>query len=344
MIWHPLLIAVTVADLLGFLLLATAAKTAFQIVLGWAPESAKREQILLERRAEGASLSARFGLVLFGLATALLVIGITNVLPEIVPGAMCGTGVLQATDGLWGQALLYRFLVCFIMVVWIAFEKLNLSRPEAPLTKVNARLLLLAVPVFSLAAITTFRGIMRIDSHRPVDCCTVVYDQFASLAAARQTAGIPDTLWVAAFWVLTALVLACGFRLLKTESAAAGKRTASIALLCLFWVPIAAITLVRVYAAYYYQVLEHHCPWCLFLPEHKLVGVPLFGALAVVALEGPLSYLTARIAVRYPDLFQTAMIRSRLAGLRLVLATAAYAAMVAVPAVSWRLLYRVWLG
>jgi hypothetical protein len=344
MIWHPLLIAVVVGDLLSLLLWLGAAGTAFQIVIKWVPQSAKREQIQLERRAETARLSAKFSLAVFFLSTALLIIGITNVLPEIVPGAMCGTGVLQATDGLGGRALMYRFFVFFIMTLWLTYEKLNLSRPDAPLTRYNSRILLLVLPFFAAAVIQTFRGILRIDSHQPVDCCAVVYDQFGNLAAARQIAGIPDTFWVWTFWMLTALMLSCAVWALTTKRTNGERATGSLAVITVIWVPIAAITLVRVYAAYFYQVLHHHCPWCLFLPEHKFVGVVLFGALIIITLEGPISYLVAKTAVNFPNLLPGAIRRSRLAGLRLLLAAVAYTGMVALPAIYWRLLYGVWLG
>ena len=192
MIWHPLLIAVVVGDVLSFLLWLGASGTAFKIAVKWAPHSANREQIKLERKAETARLSAKFSLVVFILSTTLLIIGIANILPAIVPGAMCGTGVLQATDGLGAQALIYRFFVFFIMMLWSTYEKLDLSQPDAPLTRYNSRLLLLALPFFLLAVITTLRGILRIDSHQPVSCCAIVYDQFGNLAAARQIAGIPN--------------------------------------------------------------------------------------------------------------------------------------------------------
>ena len=174
MIWHPLLIAVMVGDLLSLMLWLGAARIAFRIVINWVPQSAEREQIQLERRAETARLSAKFSLAVFFLSSALLIIGTTNVLPEIIPGAMCGTGVLQATDGLAGRALIYRFFVFFIMALWLTYEKLDLSQPDAPLTRYNSRILLLALPFFSAAVIQTFRGFLRIDSHQPVDCCAIV--------------------------------------------------------------------------------------------------------------------------------------------------------------------------
>jgi hypothetical protein len=230
------------------------------------------------------------------------------------------------------------------MTLWLTYEKLNLSRPDAPLTRYNSRILLLALPFFAAAVIQTFRGILRIDSHQPVDCCAIVYDQFGNLAAARQIAGIPDTFWAWTFWMLTALMLSCAVWSLTTKRTNGERATGSLAVITVIWVPIAAITLVRVYAAYFYQVLHHHCPWCLFLPEHKFVGVVLFGALIIITLEGPISYLVAKTAVNFPNLLPGAIRRSRLAGLRLLLAAVFYIGMVALPAIYWRLQYGVWLG
>ncbi len=344
MIWHPLLIAVVVGDVLSLLLWLGAAGTAFKIAVKWVPHSANREQIHLERRAETARLSAKFSLVVFTLSTTLLIIGITNVLPAIVPGAMCGTGALQATGGLGTQALLYRFFVFFIMMLWSTYEKLDLSQPDAPLTRHNSRLLLLALPFFLLAVFTTLRGILRIDSHQAVYCCAIVYDQFANLAAARQIAGIPNIFGVWIFWMLTALMFLCAVWSLKAKRATGEKATGSLAVISVIWVPIAAIALVRVYTAYFYQVLHHNCPWCLFLKEHNFVGVPLFGTLIIVALEGPISYLAVKTAANFPDLLPGARRRSKRAGLRIILAAATFTGMIALPAIYWKLIYGVWLG
>ncbi|UCD77171.1 MAG: hypothetical protein JSW26_17305 [Desulfobacterales bacterium] len=343
MIWHPLLIAVLVGDLLSLLLLLAAAKTAFKITIQWAPQSATSQQIQLERAAETSVLTAKFALGIFFASTLVLIVGITNVLPALIPGAMCGTGVLQATDGLGGRALVFRLLLLGIIYIWLNIEKLNILQPHRPLTQRNARILLLVLPFHLLAASTTMQAVYRMDTHQPVDCCAVVYDQVRNLASAQQAAGIPDTLWLLIFWTLTIPLVFGGLRAWRAEPSAQVKATGWMALLALLWVPAAAVVLIRVFAAYYYQVLHHHCPWCLFLSDHKFVGIPLFFTLAVVVLEGPTSFLTAKIAATYPEFIQTANMRARIAGLRLLLAAIAFTGMVALPAVIWRLRYGVWL-
>jgi hypothetical protein len=343
MILHPLLLAVLAGDLLSFLLLLAAAGTAFKIILRWAPQSAASSQISLERAAETATLTVYFVLTAFSLSTLIFILGITTVLPAIIPGAMCGTGVLQATDGLGGRALFCRFLVLGIIYIWRILEKLNGIQPDRPLTQCNARVLLLALPFYLLAFSNTLQAIFQIDVHQPVDCCAIVYDQFRSLAGARQTVGIPNTLWLAIFWILTALLLLAGWQAWRKQPAARIKTTGRLALLALLWVPAAAVVLIRVYAAYYYQVLHHHCPWCLFLPEHHFVGIPLFATLAVVLLEGPASFISATAATNYPQLTQSATLRSRIAALRLLLAAIAFLGMVMLPAIFWRFHFGVWI-
>jgi len=237
MIRHPLLMAVLMGDLISLLLLLSAAKTALKTVTEWAPQSASGQQIRLERSVEAGELTAKFALAAFLASTLLLFAGITNVLPAVIPGAMCGTGVLQATQGLMGSALFCRFLTLGILYLWLVLEKLNSLQPDRPLVVGSSRILLLAVPFHVLAVATTLQAVWQMDAHQPVDCCAVVYDQFQSLAMARQTAGIPNSLWLLAFWTLSILLLLSGLFALRAGVSGRVKISGWTALLALLWVP-----------------------------------------------------------------------------------------------------------
>jgi len=343
MIRHPLLLAVLIGDLCSLLLLLAAAKTALKTVTEWAPDSTAGGQIRLERAVEIGELTARFALAAFLASTLVLFVGIANVLPAIIPGAMCGTGVIQATQGLGGPALFFRFLTLAIVYLWLVFGKLNSSRPESLLAVGSARVLLLAVPFHLLAVSTTLQAVWRLDVHQPVDCCAAVYDQFKNLGSAQQTAGIPNTWWLAAFWTLSLLMIFSGLCAWRTAASGRVKVSGTLALLALLWTPTAALVLIRVFAAYYYEVLHHHCPWCLFLSDHKFVGIPLFFCLAVVVLEGPAGFATAILAAKYPQFVLTAARRSKTAALRILLAAGGFIGLVSLPAICWRLQYGVWL-
>jgi hypothetical protein len=324
---HPLLMGIAVMDGLALLLLIAAALTALRILAGWAPGSADRRQIELETAAEGAALHARIAFGFFAVSTVLLIAAIANALPPIVPGAMCGTGVLQATDGRGGRALLFRLLGLAALYLWRTTEDVNRSQPESPLAVPQARVLLLALPAVFLGAVDTVRAAGVLSSHGPVSCCAVIYDRVRSATGAGRTAGLPDGVWVWAFVV-------AGLLLLGAAGWAAAKRRPSMTSACLpavasiLWVPVAGIALVRVLAAYHYGVLHHHCPWCLFLPDHYGVGYPLFGALAVAVLEGPAAWVAA----------------GRRAGRRIIAAVILFFLLSAGPAILWRLRFGVWMG
>jgi hypothetical protein len=207
-----------------------------------------------------------------------------------------------------------------------------------------ARTLLLALPFLMLALIDTARSFQAMNASGVVDCCAAVYDRFGSLEAAVHTAGLPDAVWLglAAFFGLVlagvaAATLRCRNKPIRTM-------TVWVAILAVSWPPVAVVALVNVLAAYHYEVLQHHCPWCLFLPEHRYIGFLLFGLLAVVLFEGIMAFVAAGIADRFPGTGKAAEARVLTACRRLLLSLTVFIAAAGLPALLWRMRYGVWLG
>ncbi|MCK8603592.1 hypothetical protein [Desulfoferrobacter suflitae] len=344
MIWHPLLLAVLILDSLSFFMVSAAAVTALRIVISWSPQSAEQHQIRLEVKAEVASVQVRGAGLLFVASSVLFIVAVSNVLPALVPGAMCGTGVLQACRGLGQRALAFRLLTIVIVYVWCSVDRLNRAHPDAPLTTVSGRGCLLLVPVLFLAYLDSVRAVMALDTHQPVDCCAVVYDQVRSLAPATgNLLSLPDAWMVAVFLAAGILLIVLGLRVWRAKSPPSSPLSFALTGLSLLWVPLAYLALIRVLAAYHYQVLYHHCPWCLFLADHHLVGYPLFGALAVTCLEGCVLWVGLKVARDFPQVAIPAYNRSQLAGLSIASATLLFVVLAAGPAMLWRLRFGVWM-
>ena len=344
MIVHPLLLAVSALDLVSLLFVLLAALTSARVVAGWSPGSADQKQIALETRAEAASIQARWGLLFLLVSTATLIVGITTVLPGVVAGAMCGTGVLEATEGAGRRALAMRGAAVALLFAWHLLDRLNRSGPGSHLAVGSAKALLLATPLLVIAVVDTVGVVTALDLHRPVDCCSVVYDRIRPAVEGRIGLVVPDHLRVLGWAAGSVLLLLLGLRIRLSPTAALGKEAPTIALLSLAWIPVSATVLVRVLAVDEYGVLHHHCPWCLFLPHHTSVGVPLFGSLVAVALEGPAAYLCSVVAARVPELSREALRRSRTAALRTVVAVVLFLAVAGLPPLVWRLRFGVWIG
>jgi hypothetical protein len=292
---------------------------------------------------ESASILGRTAFWLFGFAAALLVFGIANVFHADIPGAMCGTGVCQAMAGGSGRLLLLTGILLAVMYLWYEMDKLNRAQVDYPLTDVNARIFLIVPPVAVLTLMQTFDAFAGIQAHRPVDCCAVVYDQFPTLQQAGSIFGVADTWWIAAFMLLGILLLG-----LSAASIAPGAKHPSLRpilpIVCWLWLPVAALTLVNVLSAYHFEVLHHHCPWCLFLPEHGLVGYPLYGALGLIGMEGSLLFFLPRAAGKVPRINRHLGRRCRQAVKRISIAQIVFLIIAAAPAIVWRVRFGVWIS
>ena len=343
MFWHPLFLGIISVGAVALLLVLATALTAMRTAHNWQPLSTGSRQLSLEARAEAAVFQGRAAFWLYLLAAFLLTFGIANVFHEDIPGAMCGTGVCQAMATGCAKLLIYTGLVLLLMQVWYELEKLNQAGVDMPLAAANARLFLVIPPVALLALIQTVDTFAGIATHRPVDCCAVVYDQFRTLKAARTVVGLEEPLWIGTFIVLSLLLLVLAVA--TNRAATAGRRTrTALAVVSLLWLPVAGLTLVNVLSAYHYGVLHHHCPWCLFLPEHNLVGYPLYGAMAWIGMEGFTVLCLPRAVRKNPAVFKQSLVRCQQAGRRIVIAEILFLALALVPPLLWRLRYGVWMS
>ena len=134
---HPIVLSVIVTELMALAILGAASVGSIRVLLGWTPEDPSRRQLQLERRAEAVSLQARMSVVLFFGATVLLVVAIASVLPGVVPGAMCGTGVLEAMGTAGDRALWLHGLAIAAVWTWLLLDGVNRSSPSAPLMAVT---------------------------------------------------------------------------------------------------------------------------------------------------------------------------------------------------------------
>ncbi len=343
MIRHPLLLAVFVADLVAFLLVLGASVTAFRIALNWRPEDPSEAQLRLERRAETAALAVGWatGLTLF--ATAALVYALTNLLPDVVPGAMCGTGVLQSMQGAGPRMLIYRLLAVALLWLWWRVAQVNRGLPEGPQVALGARLVLLALPLMGLALHASWQVALAMDLQQAVDCCAVIYDHFRSPDEARRTLGAGRAFWLPVFAAASIAAVSTAWAAWRHPRRPG--RHWLLAALVLVWLPVAAIALTRFLSAYHYGVLHHHCPWCLFLPVHHLVGFPLWGAWLLAALETPPVLVLSLIAARGASaVTPAAASRAGRAARNILLALVVFIALAVGPALWWRLTFGMWLA
>ena len=289
-----------------------------------------------------AAHQGRWVLRLLALFVVLLVIGISSVWPDHVPGAMCGTGVLQAMGPAGRQTLFYHLAALGVLVIWAAVRRLDATHPHAPLIAMHGRLLLLAAPLMALGGVAWSRAVGALTGSPPVNCCAVVY-------AGAGNAGINGMLHVAGgdAWLgicFAGALMAVVWGVWRWRQRGGPRRwTPVVAIVLLAWAAWSVITLKVAVTPYIYQVLYHPCLWCLFLPEHGAVGFLYFGLLLWIVIEA-LRLVAAAITGGWSmELKAAATELIRRSGLRLAVGVLLFMAAVLWPILKWRWTTGVWL-
>lgn len=340
MIWHPLVWAFWVLTATGGVLYGLAAVRALDIAANWRPGQADRDQLRRERRAEAACLLGQWSLGCLSMAALVGVVGIALVWHRLIPGAMCGTGVLQAMGHPGYRALILWGIALALLFVWQVVVQLDLAHPAADLTEAAARVLTAAAPFLILAAGFSWQALMRVGSAEPVSCCAAIYDRVlepSSPSLLSQTGGA-ILLWISLAGGVALLSLALWMRR-HPDHRAGGL----LLLAAAGWTVAGTMAVKHLWSAYYYQVLSHPCPWCLFLPDYHGAGFFIFGCLSVTALESLAVWAAAVVGRRHPLLSAAAHQRIHRATGRIVAATVGFTLLTAGVAVAWRLNTGVWI-
>lgn len=344
MTWHPLTISIWFLLGVSWAVYLPAGLRLIHVLSAWEPLDSGAAQLRRERLLELAAAQARWVLTFQTGATVLLIIGVSNVWPSYIPGAMCGTGVLQAMGDAGRQALFYFAATVGVLYCWQVVFCLDATEPLGPLALWHGRVLLLAAPLMALGTHAWLRAVTSVQSSQPVSCCAFVYQQAGNAASEPLLGAWPGTNWI---WLSTlgALIVVVWGGVLWRHPFSTEKRVPLLmAAVTLIWVPVAVAALKFGFAPYVYQVLSHPCPWCLFLPIHGAVGFAYFGLLTLIALEGVVVLIVAVIGRHHQRMRNAVGIRTRRCGQCIVLGGVGFLILALWPAISWRMRFGVWLN
>jgi len=340
-IWHPLVWAFWAATASGSLLYLVAAMRAMDVAANWAPIQTDADQLQRERHAEIAALLGRGSMGCLSAAAVMGLTGIALFWHRIVPGAMCGTGVLQAMGIAGYRAIVFWSVALILLFGWRVMDGLDDHHPDGVLVPLTARLFITAAPFVILALVNSWQALMRIDGAPPVSCCAAVYDQVLSNASdsTRMAGLLRATLWISlpgsALLSLASLVTA-----VRPSVRVTGR---AIAVMAIVWSVCAGVDVKHVWSAYYYEVLSHPCPWCLFLPDYYGAGFLIFACLAVVMLEGVAFWVADHTARTHAVLAEPAGRRRRKAAWRVTISILVFTLLTIGPALAWRMRTGVWM-
>ena len=255
-----------------FFLLLVAFIVSLRVLIKWDFESFTPLQFSLEKQAY---LVTTITLFVFAMKFLLILYFIFSIdtLSLLVPGAMCGAGVIEAND--YGSFLLIlKLIILFFLTLWLYINAYDMHTKNHQWFKEKSWLFSFIFLLIIVELGLDFSYFSNIDTHLPVSCCSALFGQLEG--ANPLPFGLSIPLLLVLFYLLYALVILA----LKTN------QTLLYIISNILFVYIAYYAVVYFFGTYVYQLPTHKCPFCMLQAEYAYVGYVLWASLFVGTYMG----------------------------------------------------------
>jgi len=253
------------SETLLYLLLFVAFIVTAGLLRRWNFDAFTTEQFRLENRSYLVMTIIFFVMVLKVLLLPYFVYTI-DALSDLVPGAMCGAGVIKANR--YGNPLLVlKIVILFMSGLWLSINQLDLQAKNYPYLKLKSWFFMALFVLLSAEFILDILYFTHIDTINPVSCCSVIFGQVGGANGLPLGLDIPKLLML--FYLLFALVvltLASNLFLLSIPAT-------------LFFAFTAYYAVVYFFGTYVYELPTHQCPFCMLQKHYYYVGYLIWGLL-----------------------------------------------------------------
>jgi len=187
-------------------------------------------------------------------------------LSGVVPGAMCGAGVISFNN--YGMELLYlKVFNLFLLGLWIVLNKQDLKSGKYPFFRPKMALLIFVALSFTLELFWDFKFFGAIDIHKVINCCSTLYGLLEGVNPLPY--GLDQNTLLLLFFLLFGLII----------SAWIGEVDILLFLGLLLFLQIAYYAQLYFFGPYIYAQPNHNCPFCMLQREYNYIGYLIWGTL-----------------------------------------------------------------
>ena len=210
-------------------------------------------------------------------------------LASIVPGAMCGAGVIAAND--FGNPLLVlKIFTLFLVGIWLVINHEDLKAKNYPYTRKKFWLYLLIFIFISSSYTLEISYFTHISLDRPVSCCSVI---FGLSGTNSLPFGLSTLLIVILFYLFFLLNILFIWQ----------RQAYALALSSVVFLFVGYYAITHFFGTYVYQLPTHICPFCMLQSDYYYIGYLLWGLLFVSVffgiINGALKLLIHKEITRY---------------------------------------------
>ncbi len=256
------------------------------ILTKWDFTSANTVQYGLEKQSYLATLLIYFTLYIKIFLISYFIYTI-DILSNIVPGAMCGAGVISSN--IYGEPLLIiKVIVVFISSLWIIINKNDLEAKNFPFLKKKFYLYGFIFIILIIEYILDILYFSDISTKSIATCCSAIYDS-----------SIEDPLPFK-MSVSVLLISFYSFYILSIfANIKANKVVSFISNIVFLYLSYYAI--IYFFGTYVYELPTHHCPFCMMQSDYYYIGYAIFIFLFLGTFYGMVNFATYLIGIKEND-------------------------------------------
>ena len=266
MLFTPEVLTILVLDTLFILFAILAFWQSLKIFKNWDINATTQEQYTLEKLSYLSTTIIKF-IFMVKVPLFLFFIFTLDKISDVLSGAMCGAGVVDAT--VYGNYLfVFKILNLYLFAYWLALNNEDIKHELQPYTKMKFGLFLFIFFSLLMEVILEFSMFFAIDIDKVVSCCGTIYSASSS-SYFSHILSLEPSLLLSLFYINFFLIVFFAYIKQKTL----------FALTNIVFVIVSIVTLITFFGTYIYELPSHHCPFCLLQAEYYYIGYLLYSLL-----------------------------------------------------------------
>ena len=263
MLITPEILTIYILDFIFVVFATIAFYFALKITIKYDPSATTNEQYRLEKQSY---LSATIIKFIFYIKVPLFAFFIFTLdkLSNILPGAMCAAGVVNATS--FGTYLLiFKILNIYMFAFWLVLHQEDMKYEDQRLLRSKFLLYIVIYVMLLLEIFTEIYMFFKIDVNSVVDCCGAIFSTVDATYMAK-ILSTPTNILLLVFYGNFILMVVSYFLRLKYL----------FSLLNIFFVLTSLVSLIAFFGTYIYELPTHHCPFCMLQKDYDYIGYILY--------------------------------------------------------------------
>jgi len=273
MILSPEVLTIFILNTIFAIFATIAFMLSIRIFLKWNVNSSSQLQYTLEKQSFLSATIIKY-IFIIKIPLFLFFIFTLDKLSNVLTGAMCGAGVLDATSS-GTYLIVLKIINLYMFAYWLKLNSQDMLDEMQSYTKLKFGIFIVLFLFFMFELFLEGYMFSSFEVDKMVSCC-------GSLYSSSSESSISKIFLLKSSYLLTLFygnfLLIFIFYFLKNRYI--------FALLNFTFIIISLITLITFFGTYIYELPSHHCPFCFLQSEYYYIGYLIYLMLFVGTFYG----------------------------------------------------------